>query len=839
MYRISKLKLALIIVIFVFSALYLLPTIPGVYSKLYGFFDIWMQNKIPPPDVQSGKDGELIKFVIPNDLPKGTSVQEASDAIKDIIGRRLTSLGMSEEILPEETGEEQAAVVVEERKGSEFRFENVVTTELYVKFNQPKSQADLEGIVSKLELGGNPPLIHRPPDIDIDNPLGSIRFTITDDDLPETEGDQDGLENIKTKLEEQLATLDMKIGDDYDFVSDAGHELHVKFSPQKGASELRSIIENLYLYGGIPLTLRPIFPDNPLKQGLDLKGGLHIVLELDVEKAMDMYLDDQAKEVVLNSLKSEKIFCKSVEKTLEKSGNSLILRPYAPEDSENSQTQYLASMRSKLTGMGFSPDSIKQTSTEDPELTVTMGVDRNIGDLVDDLLGGNNPLIVTVTIPQRFQGADREDYIKTAEETLDRLELFNNPRLLKMKENIAVFSIRLSEESAKKLAEDNLDTVMETLENRINKFGVAESSIRRVRGRPRILVEVPAEQNPAKTLAAIKSPGILEFKLVKQNPSTGNPWFGSAGQTEPPPDEIPPGSEVRQQAEGGWYVLDSQAFLHGADLKSNSATVRRDEYGMPEVIMFLTGEGQGKFSKFTGQHVGENTAILLDEVIQSAPRITEKISSSSARMTGNFTDEDADYRAKILRAGAFPAPMKSAEERIVGPTLGAEAINRGKIAFIIGISLVIVFMMIYYKWSGAIAVAALLFNFQIILGVLAGFGATLTLPGMAGLILTIGMSVDANVLIFERIRDELRSGKTVRSSIDSGYQRAFWTILDANVTTLLTAIVLYEFGTGPIKGFAVTLAIGIMASMFTALVFTREIYSWAYHRRRTLDKLSI
>jgi len=839
MYRISKLKLALIIVIFVFSALYLLPTIPGVYSKLYGFFDIWMQNKIPPPDVQSGKDGELIKFVIPNDLPKGTSVQEASDAIKDIIGRRLTSLGMSEEILPEETGEEQAAVVVEERKGSEFRFENVVTTELYVKFNQPKSQADLEGIVSKLELGGNPPLIHRPPDIDIDNPLGSIRFTITDDDLPETEGDQDGLENIKTKLEEQLATLDMKIGDDYDFVSDAGHELHVKFSPQKGASELRSIIENLYLYGGIPLTLRPIFPDNPLKQGLDLKGGLHIVLELDVEKAMDMYLDDQAKEVVLNSLKSEKIFCKSVEKTLEKSGNSLILRPYAPEDSENSQTQYLASMRSKLTGMGFSPDSIKQTSTEDPELTVTMGVDRNIGDLVDDLLGGNNPLIVTVTIPQRFQGADREDYIKTAEETLDRLELFNNPRLLKMKENIAVFSIRLSEESAKKLAEDNLDTVMETLENRINKFGVAESSIRRVRGRPRILVEVPAEQNPAKTLAAIKSPGILEFKLVKQNPSTGNPWFGSAGQTEPPPDEIPPGSEVRQQAEGGWYVLDSQAFLHGADLKSNSATVRRDEYGMPEVIMFLTGEGQGKFSKFTGQHVGENTAILLDEVIQSAPRITEKISSRSARITGNFTEEDADYLAKILRAGAFPAPMKSAEERIVGPTLGAEAINRGKIAFIIGISLVIVFMMIYYKWSGAIAVAALLFNFQIILGVLAGFGATLTLPGMAGLILTIGMSVDANVLIFERIRDELRSGKTVRSSIDSGYQRAFWTILDANVTTLLTAIVLYEFGTGPIKGFAVTLAIGIMASMFTALVFTREIYSWAYHRRRTLDKLSI
>ncbi len=839
MYRISIWKLVLIIVILVFSALYLLPTIPGVYSRLYGFFDIWMQNKIPSPQVQSSKDGDLIKFVIPDDLPKGTSVQEASDAIRDTVARRLTRLGIREEILPEETGEEQAAAVVEERKGSEFRFESIVTTELYVKFNQPKSQDDLEGIVSQLELGGDPPLIHRPPDIDIDNPLGSIRFTITDDDLPETEGDQDGLENIKSKLEEQLAALDLKISDDYNFVNDAGHELHLKFSPHKSASELKSIIENLSLYGSIPIALRPIFPDNPLKQGLDLKGGLHIVLELDVKKAMDMYLDDQAKEVVLNSLKSEKIFCKSVEKTLEKSGNILILRPYAPEDSEDSQAQYLASMRNRLTGMGFSPDSIKQTSAEDPGLTVTMSVDRNIGDLVDDLLGGSNPLIVTVTIPQRFQSADREDYIKTAEETLDKLELFSSPRLLRMKENLAIFSIRLSEESAARLAEDNLDTVMETLENRINKFGVAESTIRRVRGRPRILVEVPAEQNPARTLAAIKSPGILEFKLVKQNPNTGQPWAGSAGQTEPPPDELPPGSEVRQQAEGGWYVLDSQAFLHGSDLKSNQATVRRDEYGMPEVIMYLTGEGQRKFSEFTGRHVGEHTAILLDEVIQSAPRITEKISSRSARITGNFTDEDADYLARILRAGAFPAPMKSAEERIVGPTLGAEAINRGKLAFVIGVSLVILFMVVYYKWSGSIAVAALLFNFVIILGVLAGFGATLTLPGMAGLILTIGMSVDANVLIFERIRDELRSGKTVRSSIDSGYQRAFWTILDANVTTLLTAIVLYEFGTGPIKGFAVTLAIGIMASMFTALVFTREVYSWAYHKRRNIAKLSI
>ena len=182
--------------------------------------------------------------------------------------------------------------------------------------------------------------------------------------------------------------------------------------------------------------------------------------------------------------------------------------------------------------------------------------------------------------------------------------------------------------------------------------------------------------------------------------------------------------------------------------------------------------------------------------------------------------------------------MKLAEERTVGPTLGKAAINRGKLAFAIGVTLVIVFMLFYYKVSGIIAVIALLFNFQIIMAVLAGFGATLTLPGMAGLILTVGMSVDANVLILERIREELRTGKTVRSAIDSGYQKAFWTILDANVTTFLTALVLYEFGTGPIKGFAVTLSIGIIASMFTALVVTREVYRWVLHKR-TVTKLSI
>ena len=819
MYRISKWKLALIIGVFLFSVLYLLPTIQSIYGRFYGYLDLWMQGKIPPPSVQSDEDGEAIMFAIPkDDLPKGISVPEAVKSIQDMVGRRLNTLGVPDE---------------------EFSFDSVAATDLYIDFGQMKSETDLEAIISNLELGGDPPLVSSQPVLSMGDPQGSIKFAITKDDFPAGGGVQEALRNVKDRLREQLQAQEVS-NDEFSFNEVSRNELYVRFGKQKSAAEVGLLMDDLRLYGSIPLALRPIFPDNPLKQGLDLKGGLHIVLELDVEKAMDIYLDGQAKEVVLGSLKREKIFCKSVEKTLDKvDDHTLIMRPYVAADSTVTEVQYVANIKKKLMGMGLGADDIEETSDEAPELTIKVDAGRDVGEFVDTLLGGSNALIVSITIPQRFQDQDKEDYLDTAEETLDGLELFDKPERLQVRENVAVFSVRLSKASAERLAEDNLDTVMDTLENRINKFGVAESTIRRVQGRPRILIEIPEEQNPTRTLAAIKSPGILEFKLAKPNPVSGTGvWSGGPETTEPSPDDLPQGTEVRQHVEGGWYVLDSEAFMHGADLKSNSATVRRGEFGTPEVIMYLTRDGQRKFSEFTGLHVDENTAILLDEVIQSAPRITEKISSASARITGSFTEEEADYLARILKAGAFPAPMKSAEERIVGPTLGEDAIRRGKLAFAIGISLVVVFMLIYYKGSGAIAVVALLFNFGIILGVLAGFGATLTLPGMAGLILTIGMSVDANVLIFERIREELKIGKTVRSAIDSGYQKAFWTILDANVTTFLTALVLYEFGTGPIKGFAVTLSVGIMASMFTALVVTREIYRWVY-RRRSIAGLSI
>ena len=257
--------------------------------------------------------------------------------------------------------------------------------------------------------------------------------------------------------------------------------------------------------------------------------------------------------------------------------------------------------------------------------------------------------------------------------------------------------------------------------------------------------------------------------------------------------------------------------------------------------MSFDSSGRSTFAKITGDNIGRHLAILLDGKVQSAPVINDQI-LGNAIIEGNFSFEEANYLANILKAGAFPVGVQIAEERTVGPTLGQESIDDGILAALIGMSGVVVFMLVYYRLSGAIAIIALVLNMVIILGALAGFGAALTLPGIAGLVLTIGMSVDANVLIFERIREELRSGSTgtggVWRAIESGYQRAFITILDANLTTLFTALVLYQFGTGPIKGFAVTLGIGILASMFTAIIVTRELYGLTIGNR-DVEKLSI
>jgi protein-export membrane protein SecD len=270
------------------------------------------------------------------------------------------------------------------------------------------------------------------------------------------------------------------------------------------------------------------------------------------------------------------------------------------------------------------------------------------------------------------------------------------------------------------------------------------------------------------------------------------------------------------------------------------ATTRADpdDPTMLNVNFRLNREGSLIFSRFTGENIGRRIAIVLDENVRSAPVVQTKIPGGEGRITGLDDDEEAADLAIVLRAGALPAPVSVIEERTVGPTLGRDSIVLGVRAALGGFIVVMLFMLVYYRVSGLLACGALVLNLVIILAVLAELHAALTLPGIAGLILTIGMAVDANVLIFERIREELAKAKTVRSAIEAGYERAFKTIFDANVTTLITALVLWQFGTGPIKGFATTLSIGIVASMFTALLCTRLVFD-LITSRRMLKKLSI
>lgn len=286
------------------------------------------------------------------------------------------------------------------------------------------------------------------------------------------------------------------------------------------------------------------------------------------------------------------------------------------------------------------------------------------------------------------------------------------------------------------------------------------------------------------------------------------------------------------------FLIAKDVMVSGANLVTANPQSNPSTPTQLLVSFRFNRRGAREFSRFTGENVGRFTAIVLDGKIKSYPVIRTKIPDGQGVIEGNFTDTEARDLSIVLRAGALPAPMFTREERTVGPSLGADSIRMGIRAAIFGLVIVVLFMLVYYRISGGIAALALIFNLIILFGLLAYLGAALTLPGIAGIILTIGMAIDANVLIFERIREELRKAKTVRSAIDAGYDRAFTTILDANLTTLITAIVLWQFGTGPIKGFATTLSIGIIASMFTALVFSRMIFD-LWTRSGRVQKLSI
>ena len=648
MYRFSIWKIVLIIGVFLFSVLYLIPTPDNFYNPLYGNLPLWMQEKLPPFEVT--EDNVFKVNLAEVEYPEGINFQDATFELQDVFRVHLRKLELEETI-------------------------------------------------------------------------------------------------------------------DYEFDTTEVREFYVRLISEKARQNPRATLDNLHLYGSLPTVLRRLIPESRLKLGLDLKGGVHLVLEVDLETSKAALLREHALSIP-ERLRTEDVLCRDVQ----------------------------------------------QVSDQDI-LNVLIGIPSRL----------------------RTDATQKAAYIEKAEGILNEIEFFEDTQVQAETETQSTYQLELSASGIGKYTEQAIEQVLIVLRNRVDAFGVSEPSIRREANHPRIIVELPGAKDSSKPLQIVKTMGRLEFKLVKKSPTGGSLWSGTADT--PPPDNIPEDSEIRYHYEtGNWYVLESPVLLSGDRINDAGPSTGRTSFDIV-VSMSFDSIGRRKFAEVTGAHIGEHLAILLDEKVQSAPVIQDQI-VGNAIIQGNFTYEEASYLSNILKAGAFPVGVQIAEERTVGPTLGQESIDDGIKAVLVGLGGVLIFVMIYYRLSGIIAITALVFNMLIILGALAGFGAALTLPGIAGLVLTIGMAVDANVLIFERIREELRTGKTVWSAIESGYQRAFITILDANLTTFFTALVLYHFGTGPIKGFALTLGIGILASMFTAIVVTREIYGWTVGNR-DVQKLSI
>lgn len=381
---------------------------------------------------------------------------------------------------------------------------------------------------------------------------------------------------------------------------------------------------------------------------------------------------------------------------------------------------------------------------------------------------------------------------------------------------------------------ESVTGAIEVIRNRIDQFGLVSPKIAR-QGKNLIVVEMPGVKNVKQAIKLIGKTARLTFKLVDDKHSLANAVSG----------KIPKGDEVlyhisynkyTHKTTKRPYLIKKPILMSGADI--SSANIQMNRYNQPIVGVSFNSAGAKQFGTITTKYTGKRLAIILDNNVISAPVIEEPILGGNASISGRFTMAQANNLAIALRSGALPAPVKIVQNNTVGPTLGADSIHDGILAAVVGTILVIGFMIFYYKLSGLIADFALIENVLFLMAALSLFGATLTLPGIAGIILTIGMSVDANVLIFERIREELRENKAIVIAIENGYNKAFFTILDSHVTALITAAVLFYFGSGPVKGFAVTLSLGIMINLFTSLVGTKVIFDIISNKKK-LVKLSI
>ncbi len=497
----------------------------------------------------------------------------------------------------------------------------------------------------------------------------------------------------------------------------------------------------------LPSWWSTVLPQERIQLGLDLQGGMHLVLEVEAEKAVESSLERVVEEIK-QDLRKERIRYHE----LQRHGTS--------------------------------------------------GVDLTL-----------------------MRAEDIDAFRELAKESYRDFEL----DVLTPDEEKFPIRMVLDDKARDRIMELAADQALQTIRNRVDQFGVSEPDIRPQQGQ-RILIQLPGIKDPERALDLIGKTALLEFKLVDEEHSVESAVRG----------EVPPGSEIlyktaEDPGSGGSnktpFLLKKRTLMTGEYV--TDARVQIDsQYGEPYVSLSFDARGARLFERITEANEGKRLAIVLDNHVYSAPVIQEKISGGRAQITGRFTTDEARDLAIVLRAGALPAPVKILEERTVGPSLGKDSINKGFKSMLIGGVIVTLFMMIYYGLSGLVADIAIMLNILFIMAGLALFGATLTLPGIAGMILTIGMAVDANVLIFERIREELRLGKPPRAAIEGGYSKAIVTILDANVTTFIAALVLFQFGTGPIRGFAVTLSIGIVASFITAVFMTRIAFDFFYVQKR-------
>ncbi|MHB8501849.1 MAG: protein translocase subunit SecD [Candidatus Acidiferrales bacterium] len=397
------------------------------------------------------------------------------------------------------------------------------------------------------------------------------------------------------------------------------------------------------------------------------------------------------------------------------------------------------------------------------------------------------------------------------------------------------------------IQETTMTQTLETIDRRVNALGLTEPTIQ-LRGGANsneILVQLPGEGDPSRVKTVIQEGGQLEFRLVEDPVvyTSEADALSKHGGVLPPGSELVPGRVESNGAAGppqgeGWYILSRGAAITGRDLRSATENRNANNPGQWVVDFTLSSEAASRFGPFTQQNIGHQMAVVLDHRVFTAPVINGRI-NDSGMIEGNFTQESSHDLALVLRAGALPASIKYLAEHTVGPSLGADSIRHGVQASILSLVVVMLFMLIYYRVSGVNAVLALILNLIILLAALAFFGAVLTLPGIAGVILTIGMGVDSNVLVFERIREELRNGKSAASAVDAGFEKAFLTIIDTHVTTIVSAFFLFLFGSGPIKGFAITLTIGLIANVFTAIYVSKTIFQYHLSKMDRQSELSI